>query len=381
MIVAVIFAYVPLAIWLYLLLGRGFYWRARERDDNDDFPRPLEHWPSVVAVVPARNEAEVITQSLGSLLRQDYPGPFRIILVDDESDDGTAEIARGLDHQNRLTIISGTKPPALWTGKLWASAQGTAHAAKTEPDYLWLTDADILHAPDNLRRLVAHAEKRRLVLVSLMAKLRCESLAERAFIPAFVYFFQMLYPFRWVNGPRSKTAAAAGGCMLIKRAALETAGGISAIRSEIIDDCALGRLLKAHGPIWLGLTTRAVSLRPYPRVDDIRRMVARSAYAELDYSPLLLGCTLAGLVLTFLLPPLWSIFGAGASRVAAIIAWMLMTLSFQPMLRFYGRSPLWGVALPLAGLAYAAFTFDSAVQYWRGRGGTWKGRYQATAHR
>jgi hopene-associated glycosyltransferase HpnB len=381
MIVAAIFAYVPLAIWLYLLLGRRFYWRARQRDDGDDLSQPLEHWPSVVAVVPARNEAEVIAQSLGSLLRQDYPGRFRIILVDDESDDGTAEIARGLDHQNRLTIISGTKPPALWTGKLWANAQGTAYAAKTEPDYLWLTDADIAHAADNLRHLVTRAEKQRLVLVSLMAKLRCESFAERAFIPAFVYFFQMLYPFGWVNEPGKKTAAAAGGCMLIRRTTLDAVGGISAIRSEIIDDCALGRLLKPHGAIWLGLTKRAASLRPYPRVDDIRRMVARSAYAELDYSPLLLGCTLAGLVMTFLMPPLWTGIGSGASRFAAITAWMLMTLSFQPMLRFYGRSPLWGVALPLAGLAYAAFTFDSALQYWRGRGGTWKGRYQATAQR
>jgi|SRR5579871_1469160 len=381
MILAAIFGYVPLAIWLYLLLGRGFYWLARERDDNDDLALPLEHWPSVVAVVPARNEAEVIAQSLRSLLHQDYPGPFRIILVDDESDDGTAAIARGLDDQSRLTIISGTKPPALWTGKLWANAQGTAYAAKSEPDYLWLTDADIAHAPDNLRRLVTRAEKQGLVLVSLMAKLRCESFAERALIPAFVYFFRMLYPFRWVNEPRGKTAAAAGGCMLIRRKALETAGGISAIRSEIIDDCALGRLMKLHGPIWLGLTTRAVSLRPYPRVDDIRRMIARSAYAELDYSPLLLGSTLAGLVLTFLVPPLWTAIGSGASRIAAMAAWMLMTLSFLPMLRFYGRSRLWGVALPLAGLAYAAFTFDSALQCWRGRGGTWKGRHQATAHR
>jgi hopene-associated glycosyltransferase HpnB len=214
-----------------------------------------------------------------------------------------------------------------------------------------------------------------------MAKLRCESFAERAFIPAFVYFFQMLYPFGWVNEPRNKTAAAAGGCMLVKRTVLEAAGGISAIRSDIIDDCSLGRLLKAHGPIWLGLTKRAESLRPYPGVDDIRRMVARSAYAELDYSPLLLGCTLVGLVLTFLMPPLWTVIGGGASRIAAMTAWMLMALSFQPMLRFYGRSPLWGIALPLAGLAYAAFTFDSALQYWRGRGGTGKGRFQATVHR
>ena len=381
MIVAAVFAYVPLAIWLYLLLGRGFYWRARERDDNEDPSGALEHWPSVVAVVPARNEADLIAHSLGSLLRQDYPGPFRIILVDDESDDGTAEIARGLDDRNRLTIISGTKPPALWTGKLWANAQGTAFAAKSEPDYLWLTDADILHTADNLRHLVARAEKKQLVLVSLMAKLRCESFAERAFIPAFVYFFQMLYPFRWVNESGNKTAAAAGGCMLVRRKALEATGGISSIRSEIIDDCALGRLMKALGPIWLGLTSRAVSLRPYPGVDDIRRMVARSAYAELDYSPLLLGGTLAGLALTFFMAPLWTIIGSGVSRFAALTAWTLMALSIQPMLRFYGRSPLWGIALPLTAFAYAAFTFDSALQYWRGRGGTWKGRYQASAHR
>ncbi|MDE2014711.1 MAG: glycosyltransferase, partial [Alphaproteobacteria bacterium] len=296
---ALVFGFVPLAIWLVLLFGRGFYWRARERDDRDVPPAPSA-WPSVTAVVPARNEADVIARSIGSLLGQDYPGTLRVILVDDESEDGTAEIARALDTTGKLTVMTGTPRPAGWTGKLWAVSQGIARAAETAPDYLWLTDADIAHAPDNLRSLVARAENGSRVLVSLMAKLHCASWSERFFIPAFVYFFAMLYPFGWVNNPRAKTAAAAGGCMLVNRTALEAAGGIAQIRSAIIDDCALGALMKKQGPVWLGLTNRALSIRPYAGMGEIRRMVARSAYAQLRFSPLLLLGTLVGLVLMFL---------------------------------------------------------------------------------
>jgi hopene-associated glycosyltransferase HpnB len=241
-----------------------------------------------------------------------------------------------------------------------------------------LTDADIAHAPDNLRHLVMRAEQDKLVLVSLMAKLRCNSRAERFFVPAFVYFFQMLYPFARVNKPHAKTAAAAGGCMLLRRTALEAAGGIASVRSAIIDDCALAKLMKQQGPIWLGLTERAVSLRPYAGMEDIRRMVARSAYAELNYSPFRLAVTLMGLMVMFLGPPLLAVFVDGA-RIAGIASWGVMAATFGPMLRFYGRSLFWGLALPLIGFAYAAFTLDSAIQHWRGRGGMWKGRAQAIA--
>ena len=381
MIGLVAFGLLPLAIWLFLLAARGLYWLTRERDDRHEPPEPTI-WPSVIAVVPARNEGDVIARSIGSLLGQDYPGSFRAILVDDESEDGTAEIARALDASGRLTVISGTKRPAGWTGKLWAVSQGIALAIRDEPpEYLWLTDADIAHAPDNLRHLVARAEHGKLVLVSLMAKLMCVNLAERFFVPAFVYFFRMLYPFSWSNNPKAKTAAAAGGCMLVKRASLEAGGGIAAIRSAIIDDCALGRLMKAQGPTWIGLTNRAFSTRPYADMGEVRRMVARSAYAQLDYSPFILAGTLIGLCLMFVFPPLAAIFGSGAIRVAAGAAWCLTAISFQPMLRFYGRSPLWGFALPLTGIAYAVFTLDSAIQHWRGKGGMWKGRAQAMAER
>ncbi len=372
---ALVFGFVPLAIWLVLLFGRGMYWRARERDDRDTPPTPAV-WPSVAAVVPARNEADVISRSIGSLLAQDYPGTLRVILVDDESEDGTAGIARALDTSGKLTVMTGTRRPADWTGKLWAVNQGIAKANETAPDYLWLTDADIEHAPDNLRHLVARAQNGR-VLVSLMAKLHCASWSERFFIPAFVYFFDMLYPFAWVNDPRKKTAAAAGGCMLVNRAALERAGGIGQIRGAIIDDCALGALMKRQGPIWLGLTNRAVSIRPYAGLGEIRRMVARSAYAQLGYSPLVLLGTLIGLVLIFLAPPFWALAAHHESWIAGATAWGLMAASFRPMLHFYGRSPLWGLLLPAIGALYALFTLDSAIQHWRGKGGMWKGRAQA----
>ena len=365
-------ALLSLAVWMGLLLGRGFFWRMRERDDLNEPAEPAE-WPSVVAVVPARNEADLIARSMGSLLAQDYPGPFRVILVDDESTDDTASAARALG-DDRLEVLQGAPHPLGWTGKLFAVSQGVIKAGI--PDYLWLTDADIVHAPDNLRRLVARARNDKLVLVSLMAKLRCDSFAEHFLIPAFVFFFDMLFPFAWVNDPRRQTAAAAGGCMLVERQALERAGGIQSIRGEIIDDCALGRRLKAQGPIWLGLTQRAESLRPYPRVADIHRMVSRSAYAQLGYSPLVLAGTVFGMVLLYVVP-LVGFLSGGVAALAGALTWAAMTIAFQPMLHFYGRSPFWGLALPLIGAFYAAFTIDSAIQYWRGRGGMWKGRVQA----
>jgi hopene-associated glycosyltransferase HpnB len=370
------------AIWLYLLVARGRFWLARESDEATVAAAP-QHWPAVVAVVPARNEADVIAQSITSLLRQDYPGPLRIVLVDDGSSDGTAaaalQAAKATPSGRRLDILSGAELPAGWTGKLWALEQGTRHAKASGEavDYYLLTDADIGHASDNLRTLVARAEHEGRVLVSLMAELSCTSWAERFLIPAFVFFFQMLYPFAWVARTDRRTAAAAGGCSLVRRDALERADGIAAIRSEIIDDCALARGLKRQGPIWLGLTRRAASLRPYGSFLKIGRMISRSAYAQLGYSPVLLAGTVAGMVLVYLGPPLLALFGEGWTRWSGLCAWLMMVLSFQPMLRFYRLSPLWGLALPAIGAAYTLFTVQSALEVWRGRGGLWKGRAQA----
>jgi hopene-associated glycosyltransferase HpnB len=368
--------FLSFAIWIYLLVARGGFWLMRERSDAS-LPAPSA-WPSVVAIVPARDEADVIATSIGSLLAQDYPGSLRVVLVDDQSTDGTAEIARKLDTSGRLEVITGSARPLGWTGKLWAVSQGIARAKENHPsDYLWLTDADIAHTPDNLRALISRAERGKLVLVSEMAKLHCTTLAERFLIPAFVFFFDMLYPFGWVNDPHNKMAAAAGGCMLARRDALETAGGIEQIKGEIIDDCAFGRLMKKQGPIWLGLTDMATSIRPYEGMGEIGRMVSRSAYAQLNYSPFLLAGTVLGMLILYVLPPLTALGSSGFAGLLGFLTWAAMAVSFQPMLRFYGVSPLWGIALPVIGLVYTGFTIDSALQFWRGRGGMWKGRAQA----
>ena len=367
-----------LAIWLGLVLAHGGFWLTRERDTNDLPPVPT-HWPEVVAIVPARDEADVIARSIGSLIAQDYPGHFRVILVDDSSSDGTADIARGLKGMHPLEILTGQPLDPGWTGKLWAVAQGVEQAGDA-PLYLWLTDADIEHAPDTLRTLVARGEANNLALVSLMAKLRCDSFAERALIPAFVFFFQMLYPFGRVNKPNG-IGGAAGGCMLVRREALERAGGIAAIRTALIDDCTLGALLKRQGRIWLGLTDRSRSIRPYDGAGVIAAMISRSAYAQLRYSPLMLAGTLLGLALVYGAPPALALFGTGVARLAGLAAWVLMAISFQPIARFYRRSPLWGIALPLIAAFYAGCTLLSAWQHMRGRGGMWKGRAQAAEMR
>jgi hopene-associated glycosyltransferase HpnB len=367
-------ALIPVAIWLYLFVGRGMFWMMSERDDADDPPPPTV-WPSVTAVVPARNEADVVARSIGSLLVQDYPGDFRIVLVDDQSGDGTADAARALDTTGKLTVLSGKPRPSGWTGKIWAMKQGTGEAGT--PDYIWFTDADIDHAPENLRKLMSRAEAGKLVLTSLMVKLHCRAWSEAYLIPAFVFFFDMLYPFAWVNDPRRKTAAAAGGCMLVKRAALERAGGVDVIRAEIIDDCAMGRAMKAQGPIWLGLTERAFSIRPYQGLSEIRRMVARSAYAQLGYSPLNLLGTFIGMIAVYGAAPVLALAAHQSAQASGILAWLAMAFAFQPIARFYRVSPLWGLVLPLIGFVYALFTLDSAIQHWRGKGGMWKGRAQA----
>lgn len=370
-------AYVSLAIWLVLVFGRHGFWLTRERDTRA-MPTAPASWPEVVAIVPARDEADVIAQSLGSLATQDYPGPFRVILIDDSSSDGTGDIARALE-SNRIAVVRGQPLASGWTGKLWALAQGVERAGPA-PRYLWLTDADIDHAPDTLRMLVSRAEAGNLTLVSLMARLRCDSLAEHMLIPAFVFFFQMLYPFGQINR-RGKRGAAAGGCMLVRQEALAAAGGIAAVRTALIDDCTLGALLKRQGPIWLGLTDRSHSIRPYRTFGSVAAMISRSAYAQLNYSPLMLAGTVLGLALVYGVPPVVAIWGSGWARIAAGLAWALMAVAFQPMLAYYRRSPLWGIVLPGIAAFYAGCTVQSWWQYARGRGGMWKGRAQAAMAR
>ena len=366
-------------IWLALLFGRGFYWLSAVRDSER--PAQPARWPSVVAVVPARNEAAVIGESVGSLLRQDYPGPLSVIVVDDDSSDGTGDVAAaaGQGAAHGISVLKGAALPPGWTGKLWALRQGIAAAEASAPDFLLLTDADIAHRPDSLSWLVAKAAKDKTVLTSFMAKLRCESLAERSHVPAFIYFFEMLYPFAWVRQPKARTAAAAGGCVLLKTDALRLAGGIESIRNALIDDCSLARRLKAVGPIWLGLTERVHSIRPYETFADVRQMISRSAYAQLNYSPLLLAGTLLGMFVTYLAAPLLAIFAHGWPQWAGIAVWVAMALSFVPTLRFYRLSPLWGIALPGIAMLYALYTFDSAWKHWRRRGGQWKGRVHVNA--
>lgn len=363
-----------LAIWAYLLLFRGGFWRIALR------PPPRREagkpWPRVVAVVPARNEAEGVGTAVASLLAQDYPGDFSVVLVDDHSSDGTAEIARAAakDAPSRLRVVTAASLPQGWTGKLWALGEGVRQI-ETLPDLYLFTDADIAHHRSNLSELVTRLEGEGRDLVSLMVKLRCESFAERFLIPPFVFFFALLYPFAWSNDPRKSTAAAAGGCILVRRSAYERIGGYAAIRGELIDDCALAQAIKRGGSIWLGLTRDTRSLRPYPRLADIWNMVARTAYTQLRHSPLLLAGTVLGMAVTYLAPPLLLLAGGNAAWLG-LAAWLALSLAYLPMLRFYGRSVMWAPLLPAAASVYLAATVDSAWRHWQGKGGEWKGRMQ-----
>lgn len=373
-------ALASLLAWIWLLFLRGDFWRADQRlaDGEGGGQGP---WPSVVAIVPARDEAETIGTSVSSLLSQDYPGPLSVIVVDDNSGDGTArQAAEAANGDRRFLLLSGQALPAGWTGKLWAVAQGVDLAAAAVPDaeFLLLTDADIVHDGGNLRRFVGKATGDKLDLASLMVRLRCESFWERLLIPAFVFFFQKLFPFAWVNDPQRSTAAAAGGCMLVRRAALEAAGGIAAIRGRLIDDCALAALLKKRGRIWLGLATETVSLRRYDELSGIARMVARTAFEQLGNSSLLLAGTLAGMALLYAVPPGAVFLGlvVGDMGMAALggLAWAAMTFAYWPTVRLYRLSLPWAAALPLAAVLYTAFTVESARRTWQGKGGAWKGR-------
>ena len=376
-----------LVIWLYLLSLRGGFWRAAQRFDTES-PAPAD-WPEVAIVIPARDEAAVIARALGSVLDQDYPGTFHVVLVDDHSQDGTAALARQraeeLGCQTRLTVVTSESLPAGWTGKLWALQQGLQQARRLAPNarYLWFTDADIRHAPDNLRRLVAKAEQEKLDLVSLMVMLSCRGFWELLLIPPFVFFFQKLYPFAWSNDPRARTAAAAGGCVLVEGEALREAGDLEPIKGQLIDDCALAGLIKPVARArdrgtWVGLTETAQSIRPYTGLGEIWRMVARSAYTQLRYSPLLLLGTILGMVFTYLVPPLALVslpwHGELPAAGAGLAAWLLMAVAARPTFRLYKRGWWEALALPFVALLYTAMTVDSALRHWRGHGGAWKGR-------
>jgi hopene-associated glycosyltransferase HpnB len=379
-----------LVIWLYLLFFRGRFWYSDSRLD-DTYPT-LSVYPSVRAIVPARNEADVISVSVSSLLQQDYAGDLAIVLVDDGSNDGTAEVAREvaekLHRTEKLTILPGQPLPAGWTGKLWAMKQGIARATEdSKPDYFLLTDADIEHDRGNLSRLIAKAERENQAIVSLMVALRCESFWERFLIPAFVFFFEKLYPFPLVNDPRSKVAAAAGGCILIRRDILEKIGGIDILKTALIDDCSLAiavkNYLRTHPEIkersiWLGLSRTTRSIRPYPDLDTIWNMVARTAFTQLNYSWLLLTGTVFGMFVTYLVAPIGLLFGliSGDQLLILVssIVWVLMAISYWPTLKLYNLSVWRSFTLPLIALFYSFMTVDSAFRHWRGQGGAWKGR-------
>lgn len=367
-----------LLAWLGVLLLRARFWLPRLPGPA---PEPAD-WPQVVAIVPARDEAAVIVASLESLLRQDYPGRFHVILVDDHSSDGTATIActaaqrHGL--HDRLAIIAAGDLPPRWTGKVWAQAEGVREQQRRFPGarYLLLTDADIAHDPASLRHLVARAEAGGHVLVSEMVRLRCQSHAEKMLVPAFVFFFAMLYPFAMVNAPASRVAAAAGGCMLARADALAAAGGMATIRHALIDDCALAARMKRQGSIRLDLAQSSRSLRACDGWRGVWNMIARSAYTQLGHSPWLLAATIASLLWLYAVPPLLTLAMARAAWLA-FPAWLVTIAIYVPMLRYQGRSPLWALALPLVALFYLGATIASAVRYHRGKGGQWKGRAQA----
>jgi hopene-associated glycosyltransferase HpnB len=363
-------------IWIYLIAARGNFWHVPNFSILRDF-RTAGMQARVAIVVPARNEADVIAQPIQSLLAQDYPGPLHIYVVDDQSSDHTANVVReaAAGHHERLCLLSSSPLPQGWSGKMWALSQGVQHASDFAPDYLLFTDADIVHGPDSVSSLVALADAGNRDLVSMMVKLRCDSFAERALIPAFVFFFFMLYPPIWVNSPKRKTAAAAGGVVLVRADALARIGGIAAIRHELIDDCALAREIKLAGNIFLGLTENARSIRPYGSFGVIGRMISRSAFYQLRHSAWFLLGTILGLAITYLAPPVL-VFAGDWTTLFAAASWILMTIAFLPMVRFYSLSPLWAPMLPLIAMFYAAATIHSAIQYWLGRGGEWKDRVQ-----
>jgi len=384
-----------LAVWVGLLLGWGQFWRARpilEETVPAEAELGTEAPPSVGAIIPARNEAAFLPDALRSLLAQRYPGSLTVTVVDDGSTDGTAQAARTAAReagaQERVTVVAGREPPPGWTGKLWALQQGIHHASAGEhpPDYWLLTDADIAHDAVNVRRLVAQARSGNRDLVSVMVRLQCRSFWERLLVPAFVFFFRLVYPFRWANDPQRPTAAAAGGCLLVRRAALVQAGGLEAVRHALIDDCTLARAIKQRGPsgrIWLGLSTATRSLRPYSSLGQIWHVVARTAFVQLHRSLLLLLAAILGLLLAYAVPPAGAMGGAIAGKPAiagaGALGWGLMAAAYVPTLRYYRQPAPLALLLPVIAMLYALMALDSARRHWQGRGGAWKGRVYPAA--
>lgn len=379
-----ILAIISLLIWVVLTFLRGSFWQVLAFDDDIAKQESLERWPRVVTIVPARDEAGTIARTVESLVKQEFQGELRVVVVDDHSEDGTGTLAREAavraGGNERVLILKGAALESGWTGKLLAMQQGVESSAAQEAEYFWFTDADIEHAPDTLRRVVQRAEKQNLDLVSLMVLAQVNSLPERLLIPPFLYFFLKLYPPSWTASMRWKTAGAAGGCILLKRTALERIGGLSAIRGEVIDDCTLARAVKqTGGGIWMGLTRKSVSLRTYTSFAEIRDLIARTAFTQLGYSGLLLAGTLLGMFMTYLLPVIFTFSAQPVLWRLGLAAWALMAVTYLPTVRFYRMSPLWAAALPAAAAFYTYATWLSAVRYWLGRGGQWKGRAQAPA--
>jgi hopene-associated glycosyltransferase HpnB len=390
--IANVLGIITLGIWLHLFFGRGWFWRVRRQDADRAADETLSNWPGVVVVVPARNEAETIGLVITSLLQQDYPGSFSVVVVDDHSEDATARIASEAVGQfgaaERLKIVSAPALSENWTGKLWALNEGVSSGGVTNlgtpgvlaqaPSFYWFTDADVIHAPDTLRRLVGRAQLEGLDLASLMVLLQAKTFPERALIPAFLYFFLMLYPPKWIEDEELSTAGAAGGCILLKSEALARIGGLAAIRGEVIDDCALAKAVKASGgKVWMELTRKSESLRTYGTFGELRDLIARTAFTQLRYSSIVLAGTLIGMLLTYVAPVVLVFVDDPTTKVLGATAWALMTLSFVPTLRFYRLSVLWAPLLPLTALFYTYATWISAVRYWMGTGGQWKGRAQA----
>jgi len=362
-------------IWFGLIAARGCFWRVSTPAIGIGLP--CDRASRIAVIVPARNEVDVVGDAIRSLLEQDYAGPLQIFVVDDHSSDETIKVVReaAAGRTDRLTMISSRPLPLGWTGKMWALFQGVEQATEFAPDYFLFSDADIVHAADSISSVVAVAQSRNLDLVSMMVKLHCCSLAERALIPAFVFFFFMLYPPQWINNPRRRIAAAAGGDILVRAEALAKIGGLGTIRNELIDDCALAREIKRTGSIWLGLTSKTCSIRSYAGLSGIGHMISRTAFYQLRHSIWLLIATILALAITYLAPPCL-VFIGGWATVWGALAWLLMSITFWPVVRFYSLSPLWVPLLPLVTLFYMGATTHSAVQYWVGRGGEWKGRVQ-----
>jgi hopene-associated glycosyltransferase HpnB len=383
-----------LLIWIYLVFARGGFWRIRpaipplQQESGEHESSAAVNPRQIAVIIPARNEADVVDRVVRSLLRQSGQNTIHIFLVDDGSTDSTAQVARAaaasIGHTADLTVVPGAPLPSGWSGKLWALEQGIKLARQTNPDFFLFTDADIEHAPDSIATLVSIAEAGPYGLTSFMVKLHCQSVAEKLLIPAFIYFFFKLYPPAWTTDPQRVTAGAAGGCILIRPEALDKAGGIEAIRQEVIDDCSLAARVKhAGGRLWLGASAATRSIRPYGGFSEIGQMISRSAFNQLRHSALLLLLSILGMAVTYLLPPalVLGVLGHHVAPAALAVglpaaAWLLMIASYMPVLRLYRLSLLWALALPVAAIFYIGATFHSAVKYWSGRGGQWKGRIQ-----